>query len=118
KALLPVIGRLGRPEHPCSGVRVDVGGTRDGEEVAITYGAADNMDRLTGLPLAIGAAMLGRGEISRRGVLAPEACIAPDPFIAELATRGITVYEGGGLEAPVAFDRALSGPRPPSQGAP
>ncbi|MGC9319328.1 MAG: saccharopine dehydrogenase family protein [Armatimonadota bacterium] len=104
KALLPVIGRIGRPAHPCSGIRVDVKGMRDGETTTITYGAADNMERLTGLPLAIGAAMIGRGEITQRGVMAPEACIPPDTFIAELAKRSITVYEGDLLEAPLAAE--------------
>jgi len=101
KALLPVLGRIGKPAEPCSGVRVDVKGVKDGDPTRITYGAADNMDRLTGLPLAIGALMLGRGEITGRGVLAPEACIPPDPFIAELAKRGVTIYEGDRFERPV-----------------
>jgi len=101
KVLLPVIGRIGRPAHPCSGIRVDVTGTKDGEPITITYGATDNMDRLTGLPLAIGAAMLARGEITQHGVVAPEACIAPDAFIAQLAKRDITVYEGDRLDTPI-----------------
>jgi len=108
EALLPVIGRVGRPAHPCSGIRVDVSGLRNGEDATITYGAADNMDRLTGLPLAIGALMLGRGEITRRGVLAPEACVPPDAFIAELAMRGITVYQGDRLETVAADHRGTS----------
>jgi len=101
KALLPVIGRVGRPEHPCSGIRVDVTGTKAGESATLTYGATDNMDRLTGLPLAIGALMLGRGDILQRGVLAPEACIPPDAFIAELAERDIRTYEGAELSTPL-----------------
>jgi len=104
KVLLPVIGRIGRPAHPCSGIRVDVEGTKDGEPITITYGATDNMDRLTGLPLAIGAAMLARGEITERGVVAPEACIPPDAFIAELAKRDVTVYEGDLLDTPLSLE--------------
>ena len=34
----------------------------------------------TGVPLAIGTDMLIKGEISQRGVLAPEACIEPRLF--------------------------------------
>lgn len=102
KALLPIIGRIGRPEEPCSGIRVDVTGTRNGETHTITYGATDNMNRLTGLPLAIGALMLGRGEITQRGVVAPEACISPDAFISELGEREITVYQGDELTTPLA----------------
>ncbi len=104
KALLPVLGRIGRPEHPCSGIRVDVEGIKDGETRTLTYGAADNMDRLTGLPLAIGALMLGRGEITQRGVVAPEACVPPGAFIVELAKRDITVYEGDELSTPLSVE--------------
>lgn len=34
----------------------------------------------TGTPLAIATEMIMNGEISQRGVLAPEACIDPLPF--------------------------------------
>jgi saccharopine dehydrogenase-like NADP-dependent oxidoreductase len=35
----------------------------------------------TGIPLAIGAEMIMSGEIKQRGVLAPESCVQPMPFI-------------------------------------
>lgn len=101
KPLLPVLGRIGRPANPCSAVRVDVTGTRQGDSVRLSYGAADHMDNLTGVPLAIGAIMLGRGDIERRGVVAPEACIPPEAFISELAQRDIAVYEGDAFESVV-----------------
>jgi len=84
---------------PCSAVRVDVKGTKDGEPAKVTYGAADRMNNLTSVPLAIGAVMLARGEITQRGVLAPEACIPPDAFIRQLAKPDIKVYQGDRLEA-------------------
>lgn len=102
KPLLPALGRIGRPANPCSAVRVDVKGAKAGQRAHITYGAADHMNNLTGVPLAIGALMLGRGEIARRGVVAPEACVPPDAFIAELAQRGIRVYEGESLDSQIA----------------
>jgi saccharopine dehydrogenase-like NADP-dependent oxidoreductase len=48
--------------------------------------------RVTGIPASIGAQKLARGEVSRAGVLAPEACFAPEPFFDELARRGIHVH--------------------------
>ena len=99
KVLLPVLSRIGRPGNPCSGVRVDVKGTKAGQPAQVTYGAADHMNNLTSIPLAIGAVMLGRGDITHRGVVAPEACIPPEQFIRELAKRQIKLYEGDRLEA-------------------
>ena len=98
KPLLPVLSRVGKPAHPCSAIRVDVKGTKNGRRAQVTYGAADHMDALTAVPLAIGALMLGRGAITRRGVIAPEACVPPAPFIRELATRGIRIFSGDNLE--------------------
>ncbi len=101
KVLLPALSKIGKPANPCSGVRVDVKGTKGGQPVEISYGAADHMNNLTGLPMAIGAIMLGRGDIGDRGVIAPEQCIDPDTFIDELAKREIAVYEGPELDTVV-----------------
>lgn len=51
------------------------------------------MQELTALPLAIGALMLGRGEIRLPGVVAPEDCIDPGPFLVELEKRGVSVVD-------------------------
>jgi hypothetical protein len=51
------------------------------------------MPDLTGLPLAVGALMLARGEIDVPGVVAPEACIEPEAFLAELERRGIQIHD-------------------------
>jgi len=99
---LPLLGRVGRPGSPCSAARVDVLGTKDGRPERLCYGAAAHMPVLTGVPLALGALMLGRGEIARPGVVAPESCIDPDPFLAELARRGIALFEGELLDKPLA----------------
>jgi saccharopine dehydrogenase-like NADP-dependent oxidoreductase len=53
------------------------------------------MAQLTGIPLAIGARMLARGAIDATGVVAPEACVPPDEFLAQLGQRGIVTYEMG-----------------------
>lgn len=48
---------------------------------------------MTGIPASIAAQKLARGEVSRTGVLAPEACFEPASFFAELAARGIVVEQ-------------------------
>lgn len=76
------------------GARVDVTGMRKGKSVRITYLLMDHMKRLTGIPLSIGAYMLGQGKIKGLGVLAPEAegAIDLDYFFEELAHRNIKVH--------------------------
>ncbi|MFY9312391.1 MAG: saccharopine dehydrogenase C-terminal domain-containing protein, partial [Tepidanaerobacteraceae bacterium] len=91
KALLPVLEKIQRPAVPMSGIRVDIKGYLQGKKQHLVYQAADHMDNLTGVPLAIGALMMGKGEISRKGVFAPEAAVDPDRFIDELAQRNIKV---------------------------
>jgi saccharopine dehydrogenase-like NADP-dependent oxidoreductase len=91
---LPALKAVGRSKEPMSGIRVDVVGLKDGQETRLVYSAADHMNNLTGVPLAIATLMLGRGQIKDAGVLAPEACIEPDAFLRELRERGISVYEG------------------------
>lgn len=94
KPILPALEKVGKPGVPMSGIRVDVKGWRDGKFIQLTYRAADHMNNLTGVPLAIGALMMGRGEIERTGAFAPEApgAVDPDRFLAELAKRG-TKYD-------------------------
>ena len=48
---------------------------------------------MTGIPASIAAQKLARGEVSRTGVLAPEACFEPASFFAELAARGIIIEQ-------------------------
>ena len=47
--------------------------------------------KMTGIPASIAAQKLARSEVTRKGVLAPEACFEPRSFFAELAKRGIVV---------------------------
>jgi saccharopine dehydrogenase (NAD+, L-lysine-forming) len=75
-----------------SGARVDVRGRKDGKQRTISYAVADKMRRLTGIPTALGAQMLAEGRIEEKGVFAPEGCIAPQPFLAELCGRGIEIH--------------------------
>jgi lysine 6-dehydrogenase len=83
-------------------VRVDVVGEKDGEEARCTFDVindpkpewnASSSGFVTGVPASIIAQMLARGEIQLRGVVPSEACIRPEPFIAELTKRGIKTHE-------------------------
>jgi saccharopine dehydrogenase-like NADP-dependent oxidoreductase len=48
---------------------------------------------MTGIPASIAAQKIARGEVSRTGVLAPEACFEPQSFFADLARRGIIIEQ-------------------------
>ncbi|MGI6614472.1 MAG: saccharopine dehydrogenase family protein [Dethiobacteria bacterium] len=76
-----------------SGARVDITGKKNGRKTRITYAAVDNMRRLTGIPLSIGVAMMGRGQIERRGVFGPEVdgAVDTEQFLKELALRDIKI---------------------------
>ncbi|MBC7233912.1 MAG: saccharopine dehydrogenase NADP-binding domain-containing protein [Chloroflexi bacterium] len=84
---------LGKGGVPFSGARVDVIGTKDGKPCTYTYRVVDKMKRLTGIPAAVGAWMLAQGQVPHKGVYAPEGCLEPEPFFAELAKRGIHIEE-------------------------
>jgi saccharopine dehydrogenase-like NADP-dependent oxidoreductase len=91
KALLPLLPV--NKEKAISGIRVEVTGSRDEKKVRLIYTAVDHMRRLTSIPLGIGTYMMGRGEIKRYGVFAPEAegAINTDTFLQALSRRGIKV---------------------------
>jgi saccharopine dehydrogenase-like NADP-dependent oxidoreductase len=81
------------------GLRVDVNGEKDGNPTRLIYRLRvagpemATMSTSTGIPLSIGAQMLARGEIKAKGVFAPEGCIDPEAFLAELKKRGAVLYE-------------------------
>ena len=74
------------------GILVAVQGSRDGKRVGMQISScvkesgeeATPMDESTGTPLAIFASMLLDDLITRKGVLAPEACIDPEEFEARM----------------------------------
>jgi lysine 6-dehydrogenase len=43
------------------------------------------------IPLSVGAQMIAHGDVAGSGVLPPESAYAPEPFIAQLALRGIEI---------------------------
>ncbi|MDH7473735.1 MAG: saccharopine dehydrogenase C-terminal domain-containing protein [Anaerolineae bacterium] len=91
KIIYKLEGLIGAGGIPFSGARVDVVGRKNGEPRTISYAVTDKMGRLTGVPVSIGALMLAQGTISTKGVVAPEGCIEPESFFAELAKRGIRI---------------------------
>ena len=85
------------------GLVVEVWGERDGREVKCTYrnshppqetwGGPAAYFKNVGIPLAIGAQMLAKGQVEAKGVVPPEIAFPAQPFFGELAKRGIQVEE-------------------------
>jgi len=83
-------------------LNVQVAGVRDGQRTNLEYttrhpprsewGEAATA-KMTGIPASIAAQKLARNEVSRKGVMAPEACFDPDSFFEELRARGIFVEQ-------------------------
>jgi len=76
-----------------SGLKVIVKGEREGKKVTYTADMAGRMAPGTGLPASIAALMFHAGEVTVKGVVAPEGCIPPDKFLAELIQRGAKIHQ-------------------------
>ena len=83
-------------------LNVQVAGVRDGERTNLELTTRHPLRsewadaataKMTGIPASIAAQKLARGEVSRKGVMAPEACFDPDSFFKELEARGILVEQ-------------------------
>jgi lysine 6-dehydrogenase len=81
-------------------IRVMIEGWKGTESRNIEYEVIDYFDetnnltsmmRTTSYPAAVAAMMMVDGRITKRGVLTPERCIPPEPFIEELKSRGIDI---------------------------
>ena len=86
---------------------VEVEGTRDGRRVRHTlwhthppsdgtvpeWAGLRAYTRNVGIPMSIGAQMLGKGMVSQTGVITPEEAFEPASVIAELARRDIHIHE-------------------------
>ncbi|MDP2953646.1 MAG: saccharopine dehydrogenase NADP-binding domain-containing protein [Chloroflexota bacterium] len=77
---------------PCSGLRVDIRGEKGGKKVRHSYYGVCPMARATGVSASIAALMVGRGDVKAKGVVAPEACLNAEAFVAEYARRGLELY--------------------------
>jgi lysine 6-dehydrogenase len=76
-----------------SGLKVIVQGERQGKQVTYTADIVGRMAPGTGLPASIAALMLDAGDVTVKGVVAPEGCIDPDKFLAELLKRGAKIHQ-------------------------
>lgn len=84
----------GRDRGPqASGLQVIVKGTRDGKRVTYTADMVGRMAPGTGLPAAIAALMMNSGDVTTKGVVAPEGCIDPAKFLAAFLQRGARIHQ-------------------------
>jgi saccharopine dehydrogenase-like NADP-dependent oxidoreductase len=63
---------------------------------ADTKNGISSMGRVTGFPAAMGAVLIGKGQIKERGIVAPEDCIYGPlytQYIADLKKRDINILE-------------------------
>jgi saccharopine dehydrogenase-like NADP-dependent oxidoreductase len=81
-------------------VRIDVKGRKDGQRARMLYQVVDMrnletghtaMSRTVGYTASIGAQMIARGQISKRGLLSPVNDVPFEPLVQELQKRGIQV---------------------------
>ena len=76
-----------------SGLKVIVKGERKGKQVTYTADIVGRMAPGTGLPASIAALMLDAGDVTVKGVVAPEGCINPSKFLAALIQRGAKIHQ-------------------------
>lgn len=82
----------------CSDIYAEVTGIRDGESVTIrmdvlSHEGLPRMDAATGLSAAVGILMMGRGQITEKGVHAPEGCVDTALFLEQLDGLGLYIKE-------------------------
>lgn len=94
--------RLGGAYQDAVVVRVEVEGTKDGEEGSLIYELVDRFDeasglsamqRCTGFPAAAAAVLLGRREVAGGGVGSAEEVLPFEPFFQMLAENGLTIQD-------------------------
>jgi len=84
----------GRDNGPqASGLKVIVKGERAGKRVTYTADIVGRMAPGTGLPASIAALMMDAGEVTVKGVVAPEGCIDPEKFLSALLQRGAKIHQ-------------------------
>jgi len=98
-ALAPGL-ELGHAERDIVILRVELWGEKNGRRTRIVYQLIDRRDLATGLTAmnrtvgftaSIGAQLIGRGAIAKRGLLSPVTDVPYNVLIGELAERGIQV---------------------------
>ena len=102
--LQALVSRLPQSDAPPDDhevLRVVVSGSEQGREVVTTLDAFADADPKrglsavaidTGVPPSVVAGMVAAGEITERGVHAPETCVPPAEFFRAIARRGMRVH--------------------------
>jgi len=84
----------GRDNGPqSSGLKVIVKGEKDGKKITYTADMVGRMAPGTGLPASIASLMMANGDVTVKGVVAPEGCIDPDKFLAAFLKRGARIHQ-------------------------
>ena len=84
----------GRDNGPqSSGLKVIVKGERDGKKVTYTADMVGRMAPGTGLPASIASLMMDAGDVTVKGVVAPEGCIDPAKFFGAFLKRGARIHQ-------------------------
>ncbi|HHY14067.1 MAG TPA: saccharopine dehydrogenase, partial [Thermoanaerobacterales bacterium] len=76
-----------------SGIKVIVRGTKDGHKVQHDIDMIGGTAPGTGIPASIGAQMIVRGDITKKGVHPPEGCVDPQKYLDEFLTRRAVIVE-------------------------
>ena len=84
----------GRDNGPqSSGLKVIVKGKKDGKKITYTADMVGRMAPGTGLPASIASLMMDAGDVTVKGVVAPEGCIDPAKFIGTFLKRGARIHQ-------------------------
>ncbi|MCD4744014.1 MAG: saccharopine dehydrogenase NADP-binding domain-containing protein [Desulfobacteraceae bacterium] len=84
----------GRDNGPqSSGLKVIVKGERGGQKVIYTADMVGRMAPGTGLPASIASLMMDAGDITEKGVVAPEGCVDPAKFLGAFLKRGARIHQ-------------------------
>lgn len=90
----------GRDNGPqSSGLKVIVKGERNGNRVTYTADMVGRMAPGTGLPASIAALMMADGDVTEKGVVAPEGCIDPAKFLRAFLNRGARIHQKETIES-------------------
>ena len=82
-----------------SGLKVIVKGVREGKKVTYTADMVGRMAPGTGLPASIAALMMAAGDVTEKGVVAPEGCIDPGRFLEAFLKRGARIHQTETIES-------------------
>ncbi len=103
-SLIPTPAEIGGKVDGYACILTDVRGEKEGDKIHhVVYAFMSHKEAyrrlgvtatayLTGIPAAVGAAMLADGAIKKRGVYPPEV-LEPEPFLTRIRRKDIEIYE-------------------------